>query len=71
MIWTKVASALEGLIMAAAASPINAKPVCCSWLILPIQNGAKKLKMTETLAYGFSSESNQQELSSEYEHDMV
>ena len=32
-------------------------PLCCWWLILPIQNDTKKLKMTETLAYGSSSES--------------
>ena len=30
-----------------------------------------KLKMTETLAYGYSSESTQQELSNEYKHDRV
>ena len=28
-------------------------------------------KMTETLAYGYSSESTQQELSNEYLHDSV
>ena len=27
--------------------------------------------MTETLAYGYSSESNQRELSNEYQHDRV
>ena len=31
----------------------------------------KKLKMTETLAYGYSSESTQWELSNEYQDDMV
>ena len=29
------------------------------------------LKMTETLAHGYSSESTQRELSNEYEHDRV
>ena len=38
------------------------------WLILPIQNDAKK---PETLALGYSSESTQQELSNEYQHEMV
>ena len=33
----------------------------------PIQNEAKNLKMTETLANGYSSESTQRELSSEYQ----
>ena len=28
-------------------------------------------KMTKTLAHGYSSESTQQELSNEYQHDMV
>ena len=36
----------------------------------PIQNDAKKLKMTETLAHGYSSESTQRD-SSEYQHDRV
>ena len=31
----------------------------------------KTEKMTETLAHGYSSESTQQELSNEYQHDMV
>ena len=31
----------------------------------------KKLKMAETLAYGYSSESTQRELSNEYQHDRV
>ena len=31
----------------------------------------KKLKITETLAYGYSSESTQWELSNEYQHGMV
>ena len=31
----------------------------------------KTFKMTETLAYGYSSESTQQELSNEYQHDRV
>ena len=31
----------------------------------------KTLKMTETLAYGYSSESAQRELSNEYQHDRV
>ena len=31
----------------------------------------KKRKMTETLAYGFSFESAQQELFNEYQHDRV
>ena len=29
------------------------------------------LKMTETMAHGYSSESTQRELSNEYEHDRV
>ena len=37
----------------------------------PIQNDAKTLKMTETLAYGYPSESTEQELSNEYQHDRV
>ena len=37
----------------------------------PIQNDAKYLKMTETLANGYSSESTQRELSNEYLHDRV
>ena len=39
--------------------------------ILPIENDAKKLKTTETLAHGYSSESTQQELNNEYQHDRV
>ena len=31
----------------------------------------KTWKMTETLAHGYSSESTQQELSNEYQHDRV
>ena len=38
---------------------------------MPLQNAAKTRKMTETLAHGYSSESTQQELSIEYQHDMV
>ena len=34
---------------------------------LPTQNNAKKLKMTETLAY----ESTQQKLPDEYQHDRI
>ena len=33
--------------------------------------GAKTWKITETLAYGYSYESTQQELSNEYQHDRV
>ena len=40
-------------------------------VIWPIQKDAKTLKMTETLAHGYSSESTQQELSNKYQHDMV
>ena len=36
-----------------------------------IQNDAKTLKMTETLANGYSSESTQRELSNEYQRDRV
>ena len=36
-----------------------------------IQNDAKNLKIPETLAHGYSSESTQQELSNEYQHEMV
>ena len=35
------------------------------------KNGAETWKMTETLANGYSSESTQQELSNEYQHDRV
>ena len=35
------------------------------------QNDAKMLKMTETLAYGYPSESAQRALSHEYQHDRV
>ena len=45
--------------------------LCCWWLIWSIQNDAKYLKMIETLANGYSSESTQQELSNEYQHDRV
>ena len=39
---------------------------------LAIQNDAQNLKkMAETLVYGYSSESTQQELSNEYQHDRV
>ena len=39
---------------------------------MPIQNDEKKLqKMTETLAHVYSSESTQQEISNEYQHDRV
>ena len=38
---------------------------------LPIQNDAKKLKMTETLAHGYSSEITQRELSNEYQQNRV
>ena len=41
------------------------QPLCCWWLIWPIQNDAKKLKLIETLAHGYSSESTQRELSDE------
>ena len=34
-----------------------------------IQNDAKKRKMTEILAYGYSSEKTQRELSNEYQFD--
>ena len=39
----------------------------------PIAAGGKKSlkKMTETLAYGYLSESTQRELSKEYQHDRV
>ena len=36
------------------------------WLIWPIQSE----KTTETMAYGYSSENTQQELSNEYQHEM-
>ena len=35
------------------------------------KNYAKKLKMTETLAHGYSSESTQLELSNGYQHNRV
>ena len=37
---------------------------------MPIQNNTKKLK-SKAHAHGYSSESNQQELSNEYQHDKV
>ena len=47
------------------------QPLCCYWLIWPIQNDAKNAeKMTETLAHEYSSESSQRELSNEYQHNM-
>ena len=50
----------------------NNQPLCCGWLILPIQNDAKDLKMSGNPGiYGFSSESTQRELSNEYQHDRV
>ena len=36
-----------------------------------MQNDAKHLKMTGSLAYGYPSESTHGELSNEYQHDMV
>ena len=38
---------------------------------MAIEIDAKYWKLTETLAYGYSSESTQWELSNEYQHDMV
>ena len=49
----------------------NISTLCYCWLIWPIQNDAKPLKMTETLVYGYSSKSTQRELSNEYQHDRV
>ena len=43
-------------------------PWCLIWLI---QNDAKKMKMTESLANWYSSERSRQELSNEYQHDRV
>ena len=40
-------------------------------LATSILNDAKKLKMTETLANGYSSESTQRELFNEYQYDRV
>ena len=40
-------------------------------LVANIMYYAKNLKMTENLAHGYSSESAQQELSNEYQHDRV
>ena len=47
------------------------KLLCCSGLILPKQNDAKKLKMIGTLPNRYSSESTQQDLSNEYQHDRI
>ena len=44
---------------------------CFWWLIWLIQNDSNNLKMTETKVNGNSAESTQQELSNEYQHDMV
>ena len=41
------------------------------YIIWPIQNNAKTLEMTETLANGYSSESAQQGLFNEYQQDRV
>ena len=38
---------------------------------MPIQNDAKRLKMTGTLDHGYSYESAQRELSNENQHDRV
>ena len=46
-------------------------PYAADCLISPIQNDAKSWKMTETLAYGYSSESTQQVLFNECQHDGV
>ena len=56
----KVALALEGLtlIMLLVANLANIK-----W--------CKNLKITETLTYGYSSESTLQDLSNEYQHDWI
>ena len=40
-------------------------------IIWPLRNDAKSSEMKETLAHGYSSESTQQELSSQYQHDRV
>ena len=50
---------------------VSFNPICCWWLIRAIQNDVKKKKMTETLAYGYSSQSMQRELSNEYQVGMV
>ena len=60
MFGTKVASALEGLtLMQLVANLANRE-----W-------GQKPFKMAESLAYGYSSESTQQELSNKYQYDRV
>ena len=45
--------------------------MCWWWLIWPIKMMQKTLKMTETLAHEYSSESTQRELSNEYPYDRV
>ena len=58
--WMKEALTWEGLtLMQLVAKLINTKMM------------QKKLKMIETLAYGYSSESTQQDLSNKHQHDRV
>ena len=52
----------------------EAMPLILMLLVANLANAKimqKTGKMTETLANGYSSESTQQELSNEYQHDMV
>ena len=47
-------------------------PLCCWWLIWPIQNDAKKLRNDWNPGkWVYSSERTQWELSNEYQHDRV
>ena len=41
------------------------------WLIWSKHNDSKRLKMTETLAYGYPYMGTQRELSNEYHHDRI
>ena len=51
-----------------AFNPYSAR---CQWLTKPIQNDAKNLKMTETLAYGYSFDTRQRQPSNEYQKNRV
>ena len=49
----------------------NTTPYAASGWLSQYKMIQKNLERTETLAHGYSSDSNQQELSNEYQHDRV
>ena len=51
------------------AVSLPSRPLQTLEILLPKQSDAKLLEMSETLAYGYPSESTQRELSNEYQHD--